>query len=323
MLVSMGNHLTIPENEMQEAKLEARNLRDENDILLSMSHSVLGYNALPNTPPNLAKQQVPSGSSGLVEQTLDSYRFRTETAKEMLIDSRRAYEKSCDEVQKRTRETNKLLVEMQGLDLKEVDMDKIKQTLVKGVKALGELREQWGKLVEFFQMLSNIVKCCLNTSLKSFVQTSQNRLAQSESIMSAAMRDTIFEQAFQANQIAYVVNSISSVYVEVSHEHLIERVTCLGKLIALDPKSDDHEIKVKREQLNQGCAEAQKAIGRIASRKKKEMTEAFDRRIGRIEEVEALLPPICEKEAKEIRVKVKDGIAMANADVEAQVNDLT
>jgi uncharacterized protein YceH (UPF0502 family) len=285
---------------------------------------VLGNNALPNTPPNLAKQQVPSGSSGLVEQTLDSYRFRIETAKEMLIDSRRAYEKSCDAVEKRTREMTKLLTEMTGLDLKKIDMEQIKQTLVKGVKALAELREQWGKLVEFFQMLSNIVKCCLNTSLKSFVQTSKNRLDQSQSIMSAAMRDTIFEQAFQANQIAYVVNSISSVYVEVSHEHLIERVTCLGKLIALDPQSDEHEITIKRIELNTGCADAQEAIRRIASRKKKEITEALDQRIGRIEsEVEALLPPISEKEAKEIRVKVKDGIAMAKADVEAQVNDLT
>jgi hypothetical protein len=116
---------------------------------------------------------------------------------------------------------------------------------------------------------------------------------------------------------------VNSIYVEVSHKHLIERVTSLGKLIALDPKSDDHEIKVKREQLNQGCAEAQKAIGQIASRKKKEMTEAFDRRIGRIEEVEALQPPICENEAKEIREKVRDGIAMAKADFEEQVNDLT
>ncbi len=93
-------------------------------------------------------------------------------------------------------------------------MEQIKQTLVEGMKALAELREQWGKMVEFFQMLSNIVKCCLNTSLKSFVQTSQGKLAHIDSAaMSAAMRDVIFEQAFQANQIAYVVNNISSVYV--------------------------------------------------------------------------------------------------------------
>ena len=195
--------------------------------------------------------------------------------------------------------------------------------MVKGIQALGELREQWGKLVRFFQMLSNLVKCCLSTSLKTFVQTSRNRLDQGDSGMSATMRDVIFEQAFQANQIAYVVNSISSVYVEVSDKHLMERITCLGKLIALDPANNEHEIMLRREELNQGCEEAQEAIRRIALNKKKEITEAFDKRIGRIEsEVEALLPPISEERAEEIKGKVKAIIAMSKADIEAEVDDL-
>ena len=288
------------------------------------SYSVLGNNALPSTSPNLAEQPVYNSDGGLVQQALDSYRFRTETAKEMLKDSRRAYEASCDEAAKKTREVTKLLVEMKELDLKEIDMEKIKETLVKGIEALGELREQWGKLVQFFQMLSSLVKCCLSTSLKNFAKTCGNRLAQGDSGMSAVMRDTIFEQAFKANQIAYVVNGISSVYVEVSNKHLMERITCLGKLIALDPASNSHEIMLKREELNQGCKEAQEAIRRIALNKKKEITEAFDKRIGRIEsEVEVLLPPISEKRAEEIKEKVKSNIAIAKADIGAKVDALT
>ena len=167
------------------------------------------------------------------------------------------------------------------------------------------------------------IRDSLSTSLKTFVQTSRNRLDQGDSGMSATIRDVIFEQAFQANQIAYVVNSISSVYVEVSNKHLMERITCLGKLIALDPASNSHEIMQKQLELNQGCAEAQEAIRRIALNKKKEITEAFDKRIGRIEsEVEALLPPISEERAEEIKGKVKSNIAMSKADIEAEVDDL-
>ena len=315
--------LQYSKEDIHEINLQADKLLQEAEPLLAASHSALGYNSLPNTSPNLAKEPVYNSDGGLVQQALDSYRFRTETAKEMLKDSRRAYEASCDEVAKKTREVTNLLVEMKELDLKEIDMEKIRKTLVKGIQALGELREQWGKLVRFFQMLSNLVKCCLSTSLKTFVQTSRNRLAQGDSGMSATMRDVIFEQAFQANQIAYVVNSISSVYVEVSDKHLMERITCLGKLIALDPDSNKHEIMLRREELNQGCEEAQEAIRRIALNKKKEITEAFDKRIGRIEsEVEALLPPISEERAEEIKGKVKSNIAMSKADIEAEVDDL-
>ena len=322
--LSKKPQLQYSEEDIEEIHLQADMLLEEARILQGVSHSVLGTNALPNTSPNLAKQPAYNSDGGLVQQALDSYRFRTETAKEMLKDSRRAYEASCDEVAKKSREVTNLLVEMKELNLKEIDMEKIRKTLVKGIQALGELREQWGKLVRFFQMLSNLVKCCLSTSLKTFVQTSRNRLDQGDSGMSAAMRDVIFEQAFQANQIAYVVNSISSVYVEVSHKHLMERITCLGKLIALDPANNEHEIMLRREELNQGCEEAQEAIRRIALNKKKEITEAFDKRIGRIEsEVEALLPPISEERAEEIKEKVKSSIAMSKADIEAEVDDLT
>lgn len=316
--------LQYSQEEIEKINLKADMLLEKADALLAGSYSVLGNNALPSTSPNLAEQPVYNSDGGLVQQALDSYRFRTETAKEMLKDSRRAYEASCDEAAKKTREVTKLLVEMKELDLKEIDMEKIKETLVKGIEALGELREQWGKLVQFFQMLSSLVKCCLSTSLKNFAKTCGNRLAQGDSGMSAVMRDTIFEQAFKANQIAYVVNGISSVYVEVSNKHLMERITCLGKLIALDPASNSHEIMLKREELNQGCKEAQEAIRRIALNKKKEITEAFDKRIGRIEsEVEVLLPPISEKRAEEIKEKVKSNIAIAKADIGAKVDALT
>lgn len=280
------------EEEIQEVKLKAEILLEEANALLAALHCAPGDNALPNTSPNLAKQSAYNSGgetiSLLVQQAFENYRFRTETAKEMLKDSRRAYEKSCDDVERKTREVTNLLFEMKELDLKKIDMEKIRQTLFRGIKVLGELREQWGKLVEFFQMLSNIVKCCLDTSLKTFVQTSTKRLDQGDGGMSAAMRDVIYEQAFQANQIAYIVNSISSVYVEVSHKHLMEPITGLGKLIALDPTSNEHEIRAKQHELTRGCEEAQEAIRRIALSKKKEMTEALDKRVKRIEnDVEA------------------------------------
>ncbi|XP_028390959.1 uncharacterized protein LOC114515835 [Dendronephthya gigantea] len=321
-LSSIKPRMAGSEEEFQKINEKAKILREEADPLLAGSHFFLGSNALQNTSPNLAKQPAPDSEGG--QEAMGSYRFKTETAKEMLKDSRRAYDKSCEEVAQKAREVSNLLAEIEELDLKEIDIEKIRKTLIKGITALGELREQWGKLVGFFQMLANIVKCCLNTSLKNFVQTSRNRLTQGNSGMSAAMRDVIFEQAFQANQIAYVVHSISSVYVEVSHKHLMERITCLGKLIPLDPTRDEHEIDIKREELNRGCKEAQEAIRNIALEKKREMDKAFDDRIGRIEsEVETLLPPISEAKVMEIRGKVQSMIADLKADIDDEVNDLS
>ena len=124
--LSKKPQLQYSQKDIEEIHLQADMLLEKANILLGTSHYFLGTNALPNTSPNLAKQPVYNSDGGLVQQALDSYRFRTETAKEMLKDSRRAYEASCDEVAKKTKEVTNLLAEMKELDLKKIDMEKIR-----------------------------------------------------------------------------------------------------------------------------------------------------------------------------------------------------
>ena len=110
--LSSKPQLQYSQEDIQEINLQADKLLEEAETLLAESHSALGNNALPNTSPNLAKQPMYNSDGRLVQQTFDSYRFRTETAKEMLRGSRRAYQASCDEIAKKTKEVTNLLAEM-------------------------------------------------------------------------------------------------------------------------------------------------------------------------------------------------------------------
>ncbi len=56
------------------------------------------------------------------------------------------------------------------LDMKKVDFEKIKETLRKGIVVFSELREQWTKMVHFFQMTSNIIEVCLQKSVQGFTE---------------------------------------------------------------------------------------------------------------------------------------------------------
>ena len=42
--------------------------------------------------------------------------------------------------------------------------------LGKGIKALGELREQWAKLCQFFIMVKNYISVTLNDTVKNFLK---------------------------------------------------------------------------------------------------------------------------------------------------------
>ena len=325
-LLELSKAMNKDEEDIQEVMSSAEELSKDVQTLTEGLQIALGGNSLANKSPRQAKQQIPeSQDDSLVKSALQNARFKTESAKQNLKDTRAMYEKSCQDLDERMKRMGDVLAELAGLQPKKIDLETIRKMLIKGIHALAELREQWGKLVEFFQMLSNLVKCCLQSSLKEFVDISnvQKTLTQRGMAMSDTMRDVLFEQAFKANQIAYVVNSISGVYVEVSDKYLMDRITCLGKLIALDPDQDRQQMMLKREELNQGCEEAQEAIKRIANRKKEEMTEAFDKRIGRIEhEVEAIMPRMAEAEIKEIQEQVKTATSISKDAIEEQLNDL-
>ena len=62
------------------------------------------------------------------------------------------------------------MAETAELDMKKVDFEKIRETLKKGIIAFAELRDQWAKMVQFFQMTSNIIDVCLNKSVKKLTE---------------------------------------------------------------------------------------------------------------------------------------------------------
>ena len=101
--------------------------------------------------------------------------------------------------------------------------------------------------------------------------------------LSNLLKDTIYEEAFQANKIAYVVQMISGSYVEISNHHLMDRITCLDSLLALDPKKDEAQILRKRNELHSGCRDAQEAIGQLVMEKKRDFDEQVEKRVAAIE----------------------------------------
>lgn len=134
-----------------------------------------------------------------------------EAATTNLENSRNNYAKECEKLNDSSRKLAELMGEMAKLDLKKIDFEEIKKILKRGIKALAKLREEWTKLVRFFQMMSNIIDCCLSVSLKNFVEhteTSAQRALEGYSITSFR-KDLIYQQAFQAAKIAYLVNMIS------------------------------------------------------------------------------------------------------------------
>ncbi|XP_063049945.1 uncharacterized protein LOC134444620 [Engraulis encrasicolus] len=273
----------------------------------SASKNTLGSPALESTPPNAAKAESGSSGKSASKRASDNARFRIEQSQEQLKHTREAYDKCVENMENNRKVLTEILCELQNCELKEIDFQTKIKMLVKGLDAMGRVKEQWEKMVRFFQMVSNIIKTSLSKTLHNFVTTADDtkKLSYNSKLFA---KDLLYNQAFQASNIASLVHMISGTYTEVSNKYLMDRVSSLGKLMAMD--KDKPEFLQERLKLQESCREAQEGILQLVLKNKKEFERKTDARMVRIEgELKAILPAASPEETEKIKEIVQAGFS--------------
>ncbi|XP_036422011.1 uncharacterized protein LOC118805368 [Colossoma macropomum] len=299
-----------PEGKCEEEKKKEliekiRELIDSARTFDCKSKDVTKTPSLIPKPPMLSKEESKSERKSASERASENARFRIEQSRAQLKNTRETYDKSVENMEKNQKELTEILISLQNCELKEIDFNTTIQMLVKGMDAMGRVKEQWEKMVRFFQMVSNIVKTSLNRTLKDFVSTSEK--TQSLSYNSKLFsKDLLYSQAFQATNIASLVHMISATYTDVSNKYLMDRVSSLGKLMAMDKTRP--EFLNERLKLQKSCDEAQKGILRLVLKNKDEFERKTDSRLEKIDkELLAILPSAAPEEMKSIQAAVESG----------------
>ncbi|GAA6236440.1 uncharacterized protein LOC108873822 [Lates japonicus] len=255
--------------------------------------------ALTPKPPMMTKADNSSGGKSAGQRASQNARFRIEQSQAQLSQVRQSYEKSVENMEKNQKELTDILVEMQNCQIKEVDFKTKIKMLVKGLDAMGRVKEQWEKMVRFFQMVSNIIKTSLSKTMHNFVKTSDDtkKLSYNEKLF---VKDLLYKQAFEASNVASLVHMISETYTEVSNKYLMDRVSSLGKLMAMDKEKP--EFLQERLNLQESCEEAQRGILQLVLENKKEFERKTDARMKKIEgELKAILPAAPPEETERIK----------------------
>ncbi|KAG7522238.1 hypothetical protein JOB18_017186 [Solea senegalensis] len=234
---------------------------------------------------------------------VENARFQIEQTRAELKNTRESYGKAVENIEKKKQELNAILIELQSCEIKEISFDQTIKMLVKGLDAMERVQEQWKKMVRFFQMISNIIQISLNKTLKNFVKTSDSvmKLDYNEKLHS---KDLLYMQAFQASNVASLVHMISSTYTEVSNEYLMDRVSSLGKLMAMDKEKP--EFLSERQKLQSSYRAAQEGILRRVLKNKSEFET--NARMAKIENgLKAVLPEASAEETRRIKENVQEG----------------
>ncbi|XP_032997491.1 uncharacterized protein LOC117042118 [Lacerta agilis] len=234
-------------------------------------------------PPNVSKMGE-AASSGV-----ESARLKVQQSRETLKATREEYQRSFENFKKQNEELAEILCTMRGYQVKEVDFDTARKMLIKGLEALGRVKEQWEKMVRFFQMISNLIDSCLVWSVKEFSDTVDGAQKISSYSSKAFAADLVYGHVFNASSMAQLVAMISETYTLVSEKYLMERVSSLGRLLAME--ADQPSLAAERAALAEGCDAARKAVKELVLEKKAEFERGLEARAQAIErEIRAVLP---------------------------------
>ncbi|XP_078085499.1 uncharacterized protein LOC144504276 [Mustelus asterias] len=252
------------------------------------------------TPPHMAKAQSNEDVSGLRTAT-NNARFKVEQSSALLRSSQEMYERSFEDMKKSNKELEDVLETLRNCEIHEIDFDKTVEMLLKGLDALGRVKEQWGKMVQFFIMMSNLIETCMGKSLNNFIKYGEKAVQSSSYSHNKFLQDLLYTQVSQATNIASLVHMISETYVQVSTQHLMDRVNSLGKLMGLDPNRDKIKFVAAHGKFGTDCTEASKAIEDLVRKNKEDYERQAQKRLDTINSLKALLPPATPEETKELQ----------------------
>ncbi|VDI33346.1 Hypothetical predicted protein [Mytilus galloprovincialis] len=204
-------------------------------------------------------------SSSLVHNELIKAQVKVDSTQEMLQGSRKKQEEMFQSLRRNNARMEDTLKDLAKFKVKKVDFEEIRKTLMKGIEAIQNVREEWGKMVRFFKSISKMMKMKFHVNLNTLIDNSKAgaKLKLKNDVLPALTRELVQEDVLKVSTISYAVHKIASTYVEISEKHLLDQMNALGGLAALDPKTEQTKISEKRDQLNDNCQHAFSEINKI------------------------------------------------------------
>ncbi|KAL6460725.1 hypothetical protein MHYP_G00306910 [Metynnis hypsauchen] len=263
--LKLGSICTIADDCLEMAELTESQFSDVirfiHELLEACAHAL-----------HVSRQELEADKKNLEEMkitkvSLENARLHIEQSRAQGNLTGGMYEKSVENMERNQRKLEEILIAMKNCEIREIDFNTAIQMLVKGMDAIGRVKEQWEKMMKMFHIMSSIMKSNLRPALKEFAATSKNIQSLSDKSKLFA-KDMIYSQTFQAIDIASFVHIISTTYTEVSNNYLVDHFSSLGKLMTMDKTKP--EFQHERLKFQNSCDEAQKGILRHVLQNKAE-----------------------------------------------------
>ena len=239
--------------------------------------------ACPNkqAPSRESWQITDNVDGGVVKTQLANAKLKAKLSCENLRKAQQSYDKLSKDFSEKSERLAKVLGDVAKINLEKFDFEEILEALGRGLQELCHLRQSWGKLVHFFQTISNILSCSLDVSLNNFIglsESTKKHAIQGYSV-SHLKRDMLYEQVISVSQIAYFVSHIADTYGEVSKQNIMPAMNDISAILKFNPDTHKMAIKHMMESLKSDCEKAQEEIHLLVNKKGREYDTMVKKRV--------------------------------------------
>jgi predicted metal-dependent hydrolase len=285
--------------------------------LLSSAAEIL-QKPLQGTTPERAKLSKANGGSGRTpgfgERAAKTAQAKIEITQKTFENTQKRYNKSMDELLETEHKLNATLVNLAEKVDSLASTEEILKMLKEGLILLGELKQQWASLSEFFTEMANMIKKATERTYL-FVDTSRKEMdrrveGRGKVGMGEVTKDLIYSYARESVTIGYVVQKLAKSYVNISRDHLLGPIAGLPSMLALDGKDREDRTKIQKQKdhILKQCIAAQQAIKYMIDDEKKDFKRDLDSRMNVIsQEFGKLTSSLSPAQKQEIKETVEEG----------------
>ncbi|XP_007902377.2 uncharacterized protein LOC103185592 [Callorhinchus milii] len=293
-LEEMRKQEKLEETETKQVALDIKDLSTKVRKFLSGTKGSSKAPSIAPTPLNLANViNTEKNEEGLAKVIQEEACFKVEQAKCQMDITKQEFDKMSEKKDQANKDLDEILVSMMKCEVKKIDFDETVKMLTAGLKALSEVKEQWAKMSNFFQMMSNLIKVSLKDKMEEFANESEALQAIPSYSLSSFDKGMIYTQVFHACSIANLCHMISGTYVEISQKYLRDQVSGLETHMHLSPS--DPMFNVHRSGLQEAYKKAKEAIHALVEKNKQEFEMEIQQRIGVFNgALKGILPPAVE-----------------------------
>ena len=193
------------------------------------------------------------------------------------------YDEAFYEVQNQQAEMGRLMNRLANLDFSRISYIEIIELLQESLVYLGNIREQWSKLILFFSEIAGRTDVVLTASVRPFVEQikalgSEGIPKEDKSIFVEALKG----QASDLHQQSYLLTLMSQSYVDTSNRFLMPRLMSLTGLLAI---TDDQERRAITKKINDETEQVRGEVENIIKERRSAFMASVEQRKVELEKI--------------------------------------